>query len=195
MKTLTLNLIVSIILLLSISSGSVNAQSPYKTSVGAMLYPATAVGPSFKAFFSDHVAFQTDLFFKGTVTGEFRSVEEGRKELYPIVYFAFETNVNIMYQNSIEESMLSWFIGGGVSMGYQMSGGNGKFGVNSIMGLELVFQKPFSIQIDFRPGYAMLYNANQDYVEIYGLKAEKNVWSHFDWVIGVTYKYVFKSKK
>ena len=171
------------------------AQSPYKASVGGVLYPSTAVGPSFKAFFTDKVAFQTDVFLKVVLAGG-KDVDINRIVL--AFYLSVETNVNFIYQKKIKEKEnleLFWLTGGGVSLGYSWTPGSGKFGVNAIMGIEYVFkEKPLAIQIDFRPGYGLLFNSNYNYVEAVFFE-HKNPWSHFDWLIAFTLRYTFKEKE
>ena len=161
------------------------AQSPYKASVGGAVY-GIALGPSFKSFFTDKVAFQTDIFFKGTITGS-------KKDNF-VLYFVLETDLNIMYQKKLKDKLFG-FIGGGVSHGYTFSE-NGKFGVNTIGGLEFVFKKiPLSIQLDLRPGYGLLYNVNNNPIPEDFFSSElKTPWSHFDWTIAFILRYTFKEK-
>ena len=170
------------------------AQSPYKASVGGLLPYSSIMGPSFKAFFTDKVAFQTDIFYKAAFVG---TIEYGIA-----LYASLETNTNIVYQKKLKDekrSELFYFVGGGVSLGYEIFDGNGKFGVNSIFGLEYVFKNtPIAFQMDLRPGYGLLYNLNDIPVQvgwIFSPPVNKNPWSHFDWAIGFTLRYAFKEKE
>jgi hypothetical protein len=55
----------------------------------------------------------------------------------------------------------------------------GKFGVNAGGGVEFTFSKiPLALQTDFRPGYGLLFDAN-DHV------------SYFDWSVNISARYCF----
>ena len=190
MKKVKLILMASI--LLCLSSQAAIAQLPYKASVGGTL-GFMGVGPSFKTFLTDNISIQTDLLYKATLTGVMSETYFGLAS-----YVSLELNANVMYQKKIKEkekSELFWFIGGGLSLGSEViSGINGKFGANAIVGIEYLFKnKPLAFQIDFRPGYGMLFNSghilNGDWFH-----PETNPWSHFDWYLGFTWRYVFKEK-
>ena len=186
------------ILFVASSCNKTMAQVPYKASIGGMpLYASTALGPSFKAFFTDNVAFQTDIFFKGIFTA---GIDTKSNEISFALYISAETNINFYYPKKLKEKNsfdLFWLTGGGISLGHQ-SGfgfiGGGKFGINAILGMEYVFKnKPLAIQIDFRPGYGLLFNSNNDYVETL-FYTYKNPWHHYDWLMGCTLRYTFKEK-
>ena len=182
------------VLLLCIPCENIKAQSPYKASVGGVVYAGIAAGPSFKAFFTDKVAFQVDFLFRGTATG---NLDLKENTCGPVLYFALETDLNIVYQKKLKEtSNWFWFIGGGVGMGRQLIAGNGKFGANVILGFEYVCEKiPLTIQLDLRPGYAMLYNLDSDELnKVQYFDPVKSPWSHFDWLAGLTLRYAFKEK-
>jgi len=170
--------------------------SPYRASVGGILYPSLAVGPSFKTFLTNNVAFQTDILFRAIFTsGVTKEGSEG------VLYFLLETATNIMYQKKFKDKKtyeLFWLIGGGISLGYQFQG-YGKFGANAMIGFELCAKKiPLTFQMDLRPGYAMLFNLDGNPIEIpwiFGYRyIHKNPWSHFDWLIAFTLRYAFKEK-
>jgi len=173
------------------------AQSPYKSSVGGFSpYPATAVGPSFKAFFTDNVAFQTDILFRAVFTcGVTEKGSEG------VLYFLLESATNVVYQKKFKDKKkyeLFWFTGGGVNFGYQFQG-YGKFGTNAMVGFELCAKKiPLAFQMDVRPGYAMLFSPDGSSIEIpwiFGYRyIHKSPWSHLDWLITFTFRYTFKEK-
>jgi hypothetical protein len=172
------------------------AQVPYRGSIGGMLpYTSNAQGPSFKAFFNENVAFQTDLLFKVAFTGG-KDVKENRNTF--VFYFSIEANVNIVYQKKLKEKEktdLYWLIGGGMSLGHQLFLSNGKFGLNTIIGLEYVYKKKnISLQFDVRPGYGLLYNLSETNINTPLISFSKNPWSHFDWMMGLTLRYTFKDK-
>jgi len=169
-------------------------QAPYKHSIGGMVH-AIAAGPSYKTFFAKNFAFQTDIFIKALFTG---GVTKERYE--EVLYFLLETSTNFMYQKKIKDYRkyeLFWFMGGGVSFGYEFHG-YGKFGTNAMIGLELCSKKiPLTFQMDLRPGYAMLFDIDGNPIEIprffWHRYKHKNPWSHFDWIIGFTLRYAIKN--
>lgn len=96
-----------------------------------------------------------------------------------LFYINFDIEQNFMYQNYIHEwdpGSLSWFVGGGVSLGWNLLYGGTKFGVNTIGGVEYRFNKiPLVLQADFRPGYGLIFE--------YG--------GVFEWTIGLSARYYF----
>lgn len=96
-----------------------------------------------------------------------------------LFYINFDIEQNFMYQNYIHEwnpGSLSWFVGGGVSLGWNLLYGGTKFGVNTIGGVEYRFNKiPLALQADFRPGYGLIFE--------YG--------GVFEWTIGLSARYYF----
>ena len=189
MKNIKLILIASILLCLSCEK--IMAQTPYKASIGGMFSPFLPVmgvgGLSFKSFCTDHLVYQTDIYLKMMITGD---LDEAAA-----FYTSYVVNANLIYQKKMKEqekSNLFWFMGGGVSLGFTFIG-NAKFGANAIMGIEYVFsQKPLSIQMDLRPGYGILFSS---FSRINGVWIPNdNPWHHFDWYMGVTFRYTFKEK-
>lgn len=182
----------SVFMNVSKTDATTKLQTLYKASVGGMLPSFMAMGASFKTFFSEHIAFQTELLYKVTLVG---SIDKKRIS-FGGVYPAIEFNTNVMYQKKIKNNKkfeLFWFIGGGVSLGCDLFGPNGKFGTNMIIGLEYIFlNKPLAFQIDVRPGYGMLFNSDKRLNN--GFYPNINPWSHFDWLIGFTLRYTFKNK-
>lgn len=173
------------------------AQSPYRVSLGGVVY-GNALGPSLKVFLTNNIAIQTDILYKGVITGCTYNAF--------ILYFLLETSTNVFYQKKFKEKdtyELCWLMGGGVSLGFQFNkfgfdfgDGNGKFGINAIMGFELCAKKiPLTFQMDFRPGYALLFNSGEN-LNTYGWWSppNKNPWSHFEWLIAFTFRYKFKNK-
>ena len=60
---------------------------------------------------------------------------------------------------------------------------DGKFGINAILGLEYKLDIPLTLQLDFRPGYGMLFT--DEY--FYG----PDVWNYFDWSLNAGVRYTF----
>lgn len=198
MKKIKSIILIFVLAGLTVNCGKINAQAPYRASVGGVSpYPSTATGLSFKSFFTDNVAFQTDILFRATFTGYI-----SKEVSDPILYFLLETNTNVMYQKKFKDKTtyeLFWLMGGGVSLGYQLDG-HGKFGVNAILGFELCAKKiPLAFQMDLRPAYAMLFNFNDRPIGTFAVFTDyyidKNPWSHFDWLIAFTLRYTFKEKR
>ncbi len=171
----------------SLTSSLQTKNKPYKMSIGGVV-SAIGIGPSYKAFLGDFLAFQTDLLWKTLFTFD-NDLLSGAN-----LFSSVELYLNVMCQNRLKETKkaeLFWFMGGGISLGYETSG-NGKFGVNALMGLEYVFvNTPFSFQMDIRPGYGMLFNSGKELKGAH-LYPSKNPWSFFDWMIGFGFRYAFK---
>jgi hypothetical protein len=194
MKKITFYLIA--VILLCLPYNKISAQAPYKASIGGMPYYGTflAIGPSFKFFLNDNVAFQSDILYRATLTGAF--IE---RRIAFALYTVLETNTNFMYQKKLKDkksSELFGFIGGGINFGINFGflpvEGCGKFGTNAIFGLEYVYKNiPLAIQIDLRPGYGVLFHPSG---EIDVFNTVKTPWSHFDWMFGFTLRYTFKEK-
>jgi len=189
MKKFTLILIATI--LLCFSCEKLMAQAPYKASVGG-IHAVSGIGPSVKAFITDHVTIQTDFLF----IASFPICKE-KNDTYFAMIVLIEQNTNIMYQKKIKnksKSELFWFIGGGVTFGYHAFVWNAKFGVNTISGFECVFKKiPFAIQFDIRPGYGILFNSGKTLN--YGIfRPNINPSSYFDWLIGLSFRYTLNNK-
>jgi len=136
------------------------SQPPYKSSVGGMLY--NPLGVSFKISLKENIFLQTDIFY--TI---YAYPYREDSSIYWNIYPSVESNTNIMYQKKLKETQgvdLFWFIGGGITLGCCIIPLSGKSGVNAFTGVECVFKKdkPLSLQIDFRPGYAVLYKPNYE---------------------------------
>jgi hypothetical protein len=164
--------------------------------VGGIIFPfplAMGVdGFSFKTFLKENISFQADIYFKVMIT------EGGEGYYFTGVagYSSCVINTNFMYQKKLKEKEyfdMFWFMGGGASLGSTMVG-NGKFGANAIMGLEFVFKRNLVFQIDMRPGYGMLFSSGNKLRGTY-YHPTTNPWSHFDWLLGCTFRYPFKTKE
>ena len=161
---------------------NVQAQAPYKKGIGVTVGNMQAL--SFKTFGGNHFAFQVDLGTKYIVTdGRFRNLN-----LTGINIWTLELNPNFMYEKNITKG-LYLFGGGGLSLGYSWSSyydywyysyraDFGKFGINAIAGLEYKLNIPLTLQIDFRPGYGLLFG-------------EHYTWSYFDWNLCAGVRYTF----
>ena len=189
MKKIILILIIGILLCFSCENAM--AQAPYKASIGGV-HTITGIGPSFKAFVADNVTIQTDLLFRASFP-----IYKEKNDVSLGLIVLIEQNTNIMYQKKFKDkpkSELFWFIGGGVSLGYQVFVGNAKFGVNAISGFEWIFKKiPLAIQLDLRPGYGMLFHSGENLNSSWFI-SDTNPLHHFDWMIGFTIRRTFNKK-
>ena len=185
------------VILLSLVMGmmlTVNAQAPYRHSIGATLGNMEAF--SYKTFFTENFAFSVDAGVKWTV-GAAHIYHRGNNNYPGYVWpFTVEVNPNFMYEAAAGPKGLHWFVGGGVSAGYSRSAiynsqydaydarfsyhSFGKLGVNAIGGVEYKFNIPLTLQADLRPGFGML--LFNKYVTI----------NYFDWAICVGVRYTIK---
>lgn len=175
----------------AVLAGAAQAQQPYKHGVGGVV--GTIEGVSYKTFFTENVALQADLGFTfGTILYDSYG---DRTALW-----TFELNPNAMYEGSITGwnwGSLWWFAGGGASLGLarpvwtiwdRMNYGPlpssatlGKFGLNAIGGVELTWDDiPLTVQVDFRPGYGLLFRRSGD-----------GHASYFDWGLTAGVRYTF----
>ena len=169
-----------LVLFLMGMAGGVFAQAPYKHSIGATVGNFNAF--SYKTFLANHLALQLDLGYKYTIG----STKYGNMDINSV-----ELNPNLMYEGHFTKGLYG-FIGGGVSLGYSWYWGvhdvwffdtayrydYGKFGANGILGLEYKFNIPLTLQLDFRPGYGMLFNEDIDF-------------DYFDWSVNFGVRYTF----
>lgn len=169
---------------------AVNAQAPYRHSIGGTLGNLNAF--SYKTFFTDHLAFSIDAGYKWTHT--YATYHE-KGTNYAVNFRNFqphtiEINPNLMYEAPTGKGGLHWFIGGGLSGGYSWANyyngwyGTyryyyGKFGVNAIGGIEYKFNIPLTLQADFRPGFGMMFN-NHYHI------------NYFDWGVNVGVRYTIQ---
>jgi hypothetical protein len=189
MKNFKKSLAMSIILL--VSATMLHAQqAPYKMGIGVNVLSMEAV--SFKTFLSPRLALEAELGYKWTVAS-FRMSDSyyGYNYRYSGYIGTLELNPNLFYQKEIKDwkfGRLDWFAGGGLSIGYAF-GSRGKFGINAGGGAELTFHKiPLAVQMDFRPGYGMLFGRGAYYY--YG---NSKVFSYFDWGLNISARYLFKN--
>lgn len=162
--------------------GQLQAQAPYKHGIGGVV--GSFNGFTYKTFFTDHLALSVDLGNSFIVTaGEYVS---------NIDLYTLQLNPNLMYQGHFVAGLYG-LIGGGVSLGWNWGPYKyiddrwvgrrdvreiGKFGVNAIMGLEYKFNIPLALQLDFRPGYGLLFTDDPG-------------WNHFDWNLSLSVRYAF----
>ena len=182
------------VILLSLVMGmmlTLNAQAPYKHSIGGTL--GTMEAFSYKTFLTDNLAFSVDAGFKWTIGPATYDIwyngdhEDGHTRVSPMT---IEANPNFMYEAPAGSKGLHWLVGGGISLGYswymynrydyaygrQYSTTYGKFGINAIGGIEYKFNIPLTLQADFRPGYGLLFK-------------EHLAVSYFDWAVCVGLRY------
>ena len=166
-------------------AGVLNAQAPYKHSIGATLGSMQAV--SYKTFVTDHFAIQVDLGTKILCTD---AVNQGQSHKWTgWNFWNLELNPNFLYEGNLVSGLYG-FAGGGVSLGYSWVfwkpnfigfdyWEKGKFGINAMLGLEYKLDIPLTLQFDFRPGYGLFFNDVQYYLH------------HFDWSVNVGVRYTF----
>lgn len=182
------------VILLSLVMGmmlTMNAQAPYRHSIGATLGNMEAF--SYKTFFTENLAFSVDAGFKWTVSSArilYKPQNFGwRGTIWPM---SIEVNPNLMYEAATGAKGLHWFAGGGVSAGYSWCAvyrsqynayddsytyqAYGKLGINAIGGVEYKFNIPLTLQADFRPGFGLLFNKNYTI-------------NYFDWAVCVGVRY------
>lgn len=186
----------------------------YVHSIGVNV--GSMYGVSYKGFIFgiDGLALQADLGVRlGTtssaVSGNVTMKANGQSSTksfskfdYNPVYFTFEVNPNIVYQQPITDfgwGSLSWFAGGGVNVGMMKWADEwghmnkkenkvgGKFGINGLGGLELGFSgAPLAMSFDFRPGYGLYFDSEKkDGVET------RTTASFFDWAMVLGLRYCF----
>lgn len=175
MKKTRINIFIAAFLL--VTTFSIQAQAPYKHSIGITTGTFEAV--SYKTFFSDNLALQADFGYKVIVSAG--------QHAHNILVQSLELNPNLMYEKNITKGL--YFLGGGgLSLGYSWStyydwyysvrADFGKFGINAIAGVEYKFNIPLTVQFDFRPGYGLLF-------------AQHSTWSYFDWNLCAGVRYTF----
>lgn len=169
---------------------AVNAQAPYRHSIGATLGNMEAF--SYKTFFTDHLAFSIDAGYKMTCTFATYQEKDINYSWDDPTFFpaTIEVNPNLMYEAPTGKGGLHWLVGGGVSVGYyteryyDLGGGYHKYhfcklGVNAIGGIEYKFNIPLTLQADFRPGYGIMCGK---YYNIH----------YFDWGVNVGVRYTIQ---
>ena len=174
-----------LIVLFLVSGLSLQAQLPYRHSVGGVF--CTTWGFSYKTFWAEKLSFSADVGCHIIRTGG---------EVWPdCTVSSIILNPNLMYETPVSARLYA-LVGGGVTLGYNWKyviwhiamqgitsdnykylGKGGKLGANVIAGLEYVFKIPLAVQLDFRPGY--------------GVFIKDNVrWHHFDWNVCLSMRYV-----
>ncbi len=186
----------------------VHAQD-YKRSAGIVV--GTMEGFSYKRFYGENIAIQTDIMWKiipttGTTFIRSKTIVDDNSSDWtePIkgsgsmTSWSFECNPNMIYQKHIktfDKCGLYWYAGGGVSVGFgrnfsDVDGLAGKFGINAIGGIECSFDLPLTLFADFRPGYGLFFDSV--FASYGGLttKVRSNT-NFFDWGIGIGARYCF----
>ncbi len=159
-------------------------------------------GISYRYFIDEQCAIQTNIMWKylstyGTtvsyLTTDVNGVAEtSRTSQWGKLYgWTTEVNPNFIYQSTIhnwKKCSLYWNSGAGISLGIAQDWGKpkdyplwGKFGVTTISGFELTFNKvPLSIFTESFAGYGLLWNSHEEY--LYGITSLSYSTNHFiDW--------------
>ena len=139
-------------------------------------------GLSYKRIMSENFAIQTDLAvgFQRTIGATNYYFEESLIDM-----FDFTLNANFLYNKNLQNGLYT-FIGGGSNLGLAKglpysSATLGKFGINAMLGAGYKMPKmPLSISLDFRPGYAILFQ-HYDVIPIH----------IFDWHLALGVRYCF----
>lgn len=175
---------------------------PYRHGIGVVA--GNLNGFSYKVFPADKFAVSIDLGMKITLGGinmnyNYLTTYGNFARVWDWTYDApqdVEVNVNFLYQGHFTKGLYG-IIGGGPSLGYSwnISPGyqpyaasnyyynywgydNVKIGMAALLGLEYKFNIPLAMQVDFRPGYAMLMST--------GFFAY-----YFDWGLNLSLRYAF----
>ena len=181
---------ISFIVLIMSLVVALNAQAPYRHSIGVTAGNMNAF--SYKTFFTDHLAFSIDAGYKLTHTYATYHVKNSNTAYNINNFFpnTFEVNPNLMYEAPTNAGGLHWFVGGGISGGYGWANyydvwyGSykyyyGKIGVNAIGGVEYKFNIPLTLQADFRPGFGMMFNKHYHI-------------NYFDWGVNFGVRYTIQ---
>jgi len=169
---------------------AVNAQAPYRHGIGVTAGNLNAF--SYKTFFTNHLAFSVDAGYKWLFTSAMYH-EKGTNYAFRQNNFfptTLEVNPNLMYEATTNVGGLHWFVGGGLSGGYSWATSYdgyygyykyyyGKIGVNAIGGVEYKFNIPLAVQVDFRPGFALMFNKHYNI-------------HYFDWGFNASVKYTIQ---
>ena len=137
-------------------------------------------GLSYKRIVNEKFAIQTDLGVGLQATAFNIDGIAGSTHL-----FDFVINPNFLYNKELKSNIYA-FLGMGINLGLAQELNipeitYGKFGVNAMAGFGFKVQKlPLSISLDFRPGYAMLFNSNFD-----------SLINIFDWHLALGARYCF----
>ncbi len=177
----------------------------YTYSIGGIIGPALfTIGGSFKTSLKENLFLQTDIYSNLNIVPYFKRTysDDGNMSSFSTayVYTSIESSTNIMYQKKKKETkevLTYWFIGGGVNLGWSPDERVGKAAANAIIGFEYVFKKEnYSMQIDFRPGYGLLFNVNSEQKEynMLGIHAAKMPFSHFNYAFIFSLRRVFIKK-
>lgn len=162
------------------SNAQKNTKMPYKNSIGVSLQSLNGI--AYKTFCTDHFAIQADLGLKFTIGAS-------RDFAYTIEFIqTVEAAVDFMAEANLFKGLYG-FIGAGPSLGYCWNLGReyqdhyeyydfAKVGASALFGLEYKLNIPLTIQLDFRPGYGLLFG--DDYLV-----------SYFDWAFNAGVRYTF----
>jgi len=166
--------ILTIIVAVLMATTAVKAQHEIGAIVGGMN------GLSYKYWFSNHFALQTDLAV---------GLTQAAVENWSIGMYDFTVNPNALYHFDLPDNF-KIFVGGGLSLGMlnYLNGGYsesimGKFGINADAGVSYDIQSvPLVLAFDFRPGYGLGFRGSKGYS--YTL-------NYFDWKVAFAIRYKF----
>lgn len=145
-------------------------------------------------FINGKFAYQLDLGMKFL---NYTSYVEDLHMSYEYLAYVLDLSQNFMFQDNVREwqnGTLFWFLGGGINIGCELYYLNTlKLGANGMVGLEYMFAKaPITLQLDFRPGYARVFEWNyywDSYTNSYMSKIRRS--NLFEWTIGLSVRYYF----
>ena len=166
----------------------IGCESDSKHSLGFILTPSCIVlsGITYNYFLSEKLSFQTDFFNKSLLTHNW---------IY--LPFVLELSENIVFwQLFSQKNKVAYhvIVGGGINGALIPTPSPiWKVGVNTLVGLGMKFQGRLeSIQIDFRPGYGLLFwDKNSDIG--FSCLIPHNPHHCFDWSVNISFR--FKIKK
>ena len=142
-------------------------------------------GLSYKYWFTDAVALQTDLAVGLTLAPGATYLSGTKVVDFTNSQYDFTLNPNIAYHIDAA-NMLKFYVGAGLNIGLLSDLTNtnpdyiiGKFGANGLLGFALDLS-PFVVALDFRPGYGLGFrDSNTAHL------------SFFDWKLGLAVRYQF----
>ena len=181
------NLFLALLFFLLSFGNSLYGQKENKHSLGLLFGYSTIPGISYKYMPTEDFIMQTDLATKILLTGNFFH-SKAKYIVLPLI----EISENLFYQHLFAEKgfvTFHYMIGGGISCGLQpFQPMIWKIGSNAFAGVEFRFSSsPVSLQLDFRPGYVVLFWSEKTQNEINELwniltpGLSKSPQSCFDW--------------
>ena len=182
---------------------SINAMAQHE--IGVVV--GSLDGVSYKYWFNDALALQTDLAF-GITKGAGNEYSQGKKQWDQTIsasIWDFSIRPNVLYHWGLPANF-KIYTGGGISFGmeklmsitykgytYGIYGNSsynklyGKFGVNALVGASYDLQAiPLVFALDFRPGYGLGFRGKET---VNGYEIAAHHFSYFDWSIAFAVRY------